>query len=67
MSQAENGGMWLTLRYRRTMNEVRPAYPDRHTVIITECGMTQAVNPQGTGDVGPCLRSGPRLAAGQST
>jgi hypothetical protein len=58
-SEAENGGMWLTLRYRRTMNEVRPAYPDRHTVIITECGMTQAVNPQGTGDVGPWHASHP--------
>jgi hypothetical protein len=58
-SEAENGGMWLTLRYRRTMNEVRPAYPGRHTVVITECGMTQAVNPQGSGDVGPWDASHP--------
>jgi hypothetical protein len=51
-SEAVNGGMWLTLRYRRAMNEVRQVYPDRHTVIITECGMTQGVHPQGVGDVG---------------
>jgi hypothetical protein len=58
-SEAENGGMWLTLRYRRIMNEVRPAYPNRHTVIMTECGMTQGVNPQGVGDVGPWHASHP--------
>lgn len=58
-SEALNGGMWLTLRYRRTMNEVRQAYPDRHTVIITECGMTQGVHPQGVGDVGPWHPSHP--------
>jgi len=58
-SEAKNGGMWLTLRYRRTMNEVRRVYPDRHTVIITECGMTQGVHPQGVGDVGPWHPSHP--------
>jgi len=54
-----NGGMWLTLRYRRTMDLVRQAYPGRHTVIITECGMTQGVHPQGVGDVGPWHPSHP--------
>lgn len=39
--EKNEGGMWLTLRYRRVMNEVRLAYPGRHTAIITECGMTQ--------------------------
>jgi len=43
-------GMWLCLRYRRTMNVVRQRYPGRHTVIMTECGMTQGV--QGRDDVG---------------
>ena len=58
-SEADNGGMWLTLRYRRTINEVRRVYPDRHRVIITECGMTQGVHPQGVGDVGPWHASHP--------
>jgi hypothetical protein len=58
-SEAINGGMWLTLRYRRTMNRVRAVYPDAHTVIITECGMTQGVHPQGVGDVGPWHPSHP--------
>jgi hypothetical protein len=58
-SEAINGGMWLTLRYRRTMTEVRRVYPDRHSVIITECGMTQGVHPQGVGDVGPWHPSHP--------
>jgi hypothetical protein len=58
-SEAINGGMWLTLRYRRTMTEVRRVYRDRHTVIITECGMTQGVHPQGVGDVGPWHPSHP--------
>jgi hypothetical protein len=44
-------GMWLALRYRRIMNEVRKVYGNRHKVIITECGMTQAV--LGGKDVGP--------------
>ena len=48
--EKNEGGMWLTLRYRRIMNVVRETYPDRHTVIITECGMTQGV--QGRDDVG---------------
>jgi len=52
-SEAKDGGMWLMLRYRRTMNEVRKVYPNRHLVIVTECGMTQGVHPQGVGDVGP--------------
>jgi hypothetical protein len=38
---------------------VRRIYPDRHTVIITECGMTQGVHPQGVGDVGPWHASHP--------
>jgi hypothetical protein len=58
-SEAKNGGMWLTLRYRRTMTEVRRVYPNRHTAIITECGMTQGVHPQGVGDVGPWHPSHP--------
>jgi hypothetical protein len=58
-SEALNGGMWLTLRYRRTMNKVRAVFPGAHTVIITECGMTQGVNPQGAGDVGPWHPSHP--------
>ncbi len=51
------GGMWLTLRYRRTMAKVRELYGDRHTVLITECGMTQGV--QGGDDVGPWHDSHP--------
>jgi hypothetical protein len=43
--------MWLALRYRRIMDKVRAKYPDRHTVIITECGMTQGT--VGGEDVGP--------------
>jgi predicted acylesterase/phospholipase RssA len=43
-------GMWLTLRYRRCMNEVRRVYGNRHIAVITECGMTQGV--QGGPDVG---------------
>ncbi|HMR66517.1 MAG TPA: hypothetical protein PKE64_21090, partial [Anaerolineae bacterium] len=36
-----NDGMWRCLRYRRIMHEGIPQkYGDRHTVIITECGMT---------------------------
>jgi len=45
-------GMWLALRYRRIMNEVRPHYPDGHTAIITECGMTQGVFKGEGQDVG---------------
>lgn len=52
-----NGGMWLCLRYRRIMEEVRKEFPDKHTVIITECGMTQGV--QGGPDVGPWDRNRP--------
>lgn len=48
-------GMWLCLRYRRTMRDVRKKYPNKHTVIITECGMTQGVfgAQNGAGDKGP--------------
>jgi hypothetical protein len=46
-----NEGMWLCLKYRRFMREVRKEYGDQHVAIITECGMTQAVHP-GLGDVG---------------
>ncbi len=41
--QEGNGGMWLTLRYRRQMGPVRAKYGNKHTVLITECGLTQAV------------------------
>jgi hypothetical protein len=46
-----NEGMWLCLKYRRFMREVRKEYGDKHVAIITECGLTQAVHP-GRGDVG---------------
>jgi N-acetylmuramoyl-L-alanine amidase len=47
-----NDGMWLCLRYRRTLfRGVRQKYGDKHVVIITECGMTQGV--QGGEDIGP--------------
>ena len=47
-----NDGMWLTLRYRRIFFEgVRQKYGDKHTAIITECGMTQGA--QGGPDLGP--------------
>jgi hypothetical protein len=46
-----NGGMWLALRYRRIMEAVRKAYPNRHTALITEAGLTQAVYA-GRPDVG---------------
>jgi hypothetical protein len=49
--EKNEGGMWLALRYRRIMNEVRKVYGNRHKVIITECGMTQGV--LGGQDVGP--------------
>ncbi len=52
-------GMWLCLRYRRIMDleGVRDRYGDRHTVLITECGMTQGV--VGGPDVGPWHASHP--------
>jgi hypothetical protein len=52
-------GMWLALRYRRTMDleGVRAKYGNKHTVIITECGMTQGVS--GGEDVGPWHESHP--------
>jgi len=47
-----NDGMWRALRYRRVMNEgLRQKYGDKHTLIITECGMTQGV--WGGEDIGP--------------
>jgi hypothetical protein len=49
--EKNEGGMWLALRYRRMMNEVRKVHGNRHKVIITECGMTQGV--LGGKDVGP--------------
>lgn len=52
-----NGGMWLCLRYRRIMEEVRREYPDRHIAIVTECGMSQGV--VGRADVGPWHYSHP--------
>lgn len=48
--EKDEEGMWLCLRYRRIMSEVRQRYGNRHTVIITECGMTQGAN--GGEDVG---------------
>jgi hypothetical protein len=48
--EKNEGGMWLALRYRRIMEEVRQHYPGRHRVLITECGMTQGV--LGGADVG---------------
>jgi hypothetical protein len=48
-----NDGMWRCLRYRRIMNEgIRQKYGDQHTVIITECGMTQGVWGGPSGDLG---------------
>jgi len=49
--QEGNGGMWLCLRYRRIMQGVRQKFPNKHTVLITECGMTQGVHAGGP-DVG---------------
>lgn len=43
-------GMWLALRYRRIMQEIRKQFK-HHEVIITECGMTRGV--YGDPDVGP--------------
>lgn len=59
IEEKNEGGMWLTLRYRRTMalEGVRARYGNQHTVIITECGMTQGV--QGRDDVGPWHESHP--------
>jgi hypothetical protein len=49
-----NDGMWRCLRYRRVMNNgVRQKYGDKHTVIITECGMTQGVWGGPSLDIGP--------------
>jgi hypothetical protein len=48
--EKNEGGMWLTLRYRRIMAEVRKVYPNKHKAIITECGLTQAV--AGRDDIG---------------
>jgi lysozyme len=44
-------GMWLTLRYRRIMREIRKEFGPQHTALITECGMTRGVH--GEPDVGP--------------
>lgn len=57
IQEKDEGGMWLTLRYRRIMREVRRHYPNKHICIITECGMTQGV--QGGHDVGPWHESHP--------
>ncbi|MDM8528050.1 hypothetical protein QUF58_07520 [Anaerolineales bacterium HSG24] len=49
-----NDGMWRCLRYRRVMNSgIRQKYGDKHTVIITECGMTQGVWGGPSLDIGP--------------
>lgn len=49
-----NDGMWRCLRYRRIMNEgIRQTFGDKHTVIITECGMTQGVWGGPSLDIGP--------------
>ena len=44
-------GMWLTLRYRRIMRDIRKEFGEQHIVLITECGMTRGVH--GEPDVGP--------------
>ncbi len=49
--EKNEGGMWLTLRYRRVMPEVRRVYGNKHVALITECGMTQGVIP-GKDDIG---------------
>lgn len=49
--EKNEGGMWLTLRYRRVMPEVRRVYGNKHIALITECGMTQGVIP-GKDDIG---------------
>jgi hypothetical protein len=38
-----NGGMWLTLRYRRIMEPIIKALGNHWSVVISECGMTQGV------------------------
>ncbi|MCB0173054.1 MAG: hypothetical protein KDJ97_21180, partial [Anaerolineae bacterium] len=49
-----NDGMWRCLRYRRVMYEgIRQKFGDKHTVIITECGMTQGVWGGSARDIGP--------------
>lgn len=48
--EKQEGGMWLTLRYRRIMSDVRRVYGDKHIALMTECGMTQGV--VGRDDVG---------------
>lgn len=49
-----NDGMWRCLRYRRVMNNgIRQKYGDKHTIIITECGMTQGVWGGAALDIGP--------------
>ncbi|MEA3335165.1 MAG: hypothetical protein U9R25_04595 [Chloroflexota bacterium] len=55
--EKDEGGMWLTLRYRRIMVDVRKVYGDKHIVLITECGLTQGVT--GGPDVGPWHSSSP--------
>ncbi len=59
IEQKGEEGMWLALRYRRTMDleGVRAKYGNKHTAIITECGMTQGVS--GGEDVGPWHESHP--------
>ncbi|MEM7128745.1 MAG: hypothetical protein AAF702_20600 [Chloroflexota bacterium] len=57
IKEKDEGGMWLSLRYRRIMNEVRQQMGNRHIVVMTECGMTQGV--QGGPDVGPWHESHP--------
>lgn len=49
--EKNEGGMWLTLRYRRVMPEVRRVYGNKHIALMTECGMTQGVIP-GKDDIG---------------
>ena len=60
IEQKNEGGMWLTLRYRRVMADVRRVYGNRHRVLITECGMTQGV--VGRDDVG--WRADPKVSEG---
>lgn len=58
IEQKNEGGMWLTLRYRRVMADVRRVYGNRHRVLISECGMTQGV--MGRDDVG--WRADPKVS-----
>lgn len=49
-----NDGLWRCLRYRRIMNNgIRQKFGNKHTCVITECGMTQGVWGGPALDLGP--------------